>query len=183
MISITYMGNLYMIWQNRTNTITRKTYSYFDLPDEDYVSQMSLNIYCHFDQNCGTSSYMWPSGVRSVEDCEQRTGKRLGQTPFSLEHIFGCSRSTRAKDKTERITQTHGYKANYKRFDWSRLTCTRVDTRAGASRELNLCNSGVSQAEGKAPDAFYCFQLLESTGICVVPGSGFGQKDGTHHFR
>ena len=29
----------------------------------------------------------------------------------------------------------------------------------------------------------YCFDLLESTGICVVPGSGFGQKPGTFHFR
>lgn len=35
----------------------------------------------------------------------------------------------------------------------------------------------------KAPDAFYCMQLLEKTGICVVPGSGFGQKEGTLHFR
>ena len=33
------------------------------------------------------------------------------------------------------------------------------------------------------PDAFYCLRLLEATGICVVPGSGFGQKDGTWHFR
>lgn len=30
---------------------------------------------------------------------------------------------------------------------------------------------------------FYCLQLLNETGICVVPGSGFGQKDGTFHFR
>ena len=34
-----------------------------------------------------------------------------------------------------------------------------------------------------APDAFYCSQLLEETGIVVVPGSGFGQADGTFHFR
>lgn len=34
-----------------------------------------------------------------------------------------------------------------------------------------------------APDEFYCSRLLDATGICVVPGSGFGQKDGTHHFR
>jgi len=33
------------------------------------------------------------------------------------------------------------------------------------------------------PDAMYCYQLLEETGICVVPGSGFGQKEGTYHFR
>jgi aspartate/methionine/tyrosine aminotransferase len=25
--------------------------------------------------------------------------------------------------------------------------------------------------------------LLEQTGICVVPGSGFGQVEGTAHFR
>jgi len=36
---------------------------------------------------------------------------------------------------------------------------------------------------GFAPDAFYCMQLLESTGIVVVPGSGFGQVEGTWHFR
>jgi len=29
----------------------------------------------------------------------------------------------------------------------------------------------------------YCMALLEETGICVVPGSGFGQMPGTLHFR
>lgn len=28
---------------------------------------------------------------------------------------------------------------------------------------------------GKAPDFFYCKQLLEETGIVTVPGSGFKQ--------
>jgi aspartate/methionine/tyrosine aminotransferase len=32
-------------------------------------------------------------------------------------------------------------------------------------------------------DADYCLALLETTGICVVPGSGFGQRPGTAHFR
>jgi aspartate/methionine/tyrosine aminotransferase len=32
-------------------------------------------------------------------------------------------------------------------------------------------------------DSEYCMQLLEKTGICVVPGSGFGQLPGTLHFR
>ena len=35
---------------------------------------------------------------------------------------------------------------------------------------------------GMSDDA-YCMQLLDETGICVVPGSGFGQKEGTFHFR
>jgi len=32
-------------------------------------------------------------------------------------------------------------------------------------------------------DNDYCLALLEETGICVVPGSGFGQRPGTFHFR
>lgn len=39
------------------------------------------------------------------------------------------------------------------------------------------------QAHSMAPDMFYCMKLLEETGICVVPGSGFGQREGTYHFR
>ena len=34
-----------------------------------------------------------------------------------------------------------------------------------------------------APDALYSLSLLEATGLVVVPGSGFGQKNGTFHFR
>ena len=36
--------------------------------------------------------------------------------------------------------------------------------------------------EGRT-DEEYCMALLEATGICVVPGSGFGQAEGTAHFR
>ena len=36
---------------------------------------------------------------------------------------------------------------------------------------------------GQAPDVFYAFQLLENTGICIIPGSGFGQRPDTYHFR
>ncbi|XP_033213453.1 alanine aminotransferase 1 [Belonocnema kinseyi] len=40
-----------------------------------------------------------------------------------------------------------------------------------------------AKAKGLSPDAFYAFKLLEATGICVIPGSGFGQRPGTYHFR
>lgn len=29
----------------------------------------------------------------------------------------------------------------------------------------------------------YCMQLVEQTGIVLVPGSGFGQYPGSNHFR
>eukprot|EP00483_Globobulimina_turgida_P003070 UN03075 len=35
----------------------------------------------------------------------------------------------------------------------------------------------------KPVDFIYCMELLEKFGIVFVPGSGFGQKDGTFHFR
>ncbi|KAF4211644.1 hypothetical protein CNMCM8980_001290 [Aspergillus fumigatiaffinis] len=38
-------------------------------------------------------------------------------------------------------------------------------------------------AEGRNADEFYCLRLLDATGVCVVPGSGFGQKENTLHFR
>jgi alanine transaminase len=36
---------------------------------------------------------------------------------------------------------------------------------------------------GKKPDVLYSLELLDETGICVVPGSGFGQADSTWHYR
>lgn len=40
-----------------------------------------------------------------------------------------------------------------------------------------------AHAEGRAADEFYALRLLDATGVCVVPGSGFGQKEDTLHFR
>ena len=39
------------------------------------------------------------------------------------------------------------------------------------------------QSRAMLPDTFYCSQLLEETGICVLPGCRFGQSPGTYHFR
>lgn len=40
-----------------------------------------------------------------------------------------------------------------------------------------------AKAEGRSPDEFYSLKLLEATGVCVVPGEGFGQREGSQHFR
>ncbi|CCM05382.1 uncharacterized protein FIBRA_07598 [Fibroporia radiculosa] len=51
--------------------------------------------------------------------------------------------------------------------------------------KLELPPNAVEAARklGKDADTLYALELLEATGICVVPGSGFGQKDGEHHYR
>lgn len=50
---------------------------------------------------------------------------------------------------------------------------------------IKLPSKAIEAAEkvGKPADAWYCLELLRATGICLVPGSGFGQKEGTFHFR
>ena len=50
-----------------------------------------------------------------------------------------------------------------------------VDVEAMSAEERRTYEAG--------RDSEYCLSLLEETGICVVPGSGFGQEPGTLHFR
>jgi alanine transaminase len=65
------------------------------------------------------------------------------------------------------------------------VTCTNIDGAMYAFPTITLPPKAVKAAEAVAlaPDAFYCLELLENTGMVVVPGSGFGQKENTYHFR
>jgi alanine transaminase len=65
------------------------------------------------------------------------------------------------------------------------VTCNDSDGAMYAFPNLALPEKFVADCESKSKkaDAVYCMNLLEATGIVVVPGSGFGQKDGTWHFR
>ncbi|KAJ8924559.1 hypothetical protein NQ315_000708 [Exocentrus adspersus] len=65
------------------------------------------------------------------------------------------------------------------------MSCNPVQGAMYAFPQMKLPEKAVEAAKkaGKQPDAFYAFELLESTGICIVPGSGFGQQPGTYHFR
>jgi alanine transaminase len=49
--------------------------------------------------------------------------------------------------------------------------------------KLPLKAKAAAAAAGESPCTFYSMALLNATGVVVVPGSGFGQKDGTFHFR
>ncbi|KAJ8949003.1 hypothetical protein NQ314_008309, partial [Rhamnusium bicolor] len=65
------------------------------------------------------------------------------------------------------------------------FSCNPVQGAMYAFPQIKLPEKAIEAAKkaGKVPDAFYAFELLESTGICIVPGSGFGQQPGTYHFR
>jgi alanine transaminase len=93
------------------------------------------------------------------------------------------------------------------------VTCNEAEGAMYLFPRVRLPAKAVQEAikQKKTPDSFYCLALLDQTGmhthtrhahahahntliayscvshhfagICVVPGSGFGQKDGTYHFR
>eukprot|EP00899_Mesostigma_viride_P025552 jgi/Mesvir1/6181/Mv00869-RA.1 len=65
------------------------------------------------------------------------------------------------------------------------VTCNAVEGALYAFPRIRLPARAVEAAEaaGVPADAFYCAGLLEEQGIVVVPGSGFGQRPGTLHFR
>ncbi|CAN4089214.1 unnamed protein product [Withania somnifera] len=65
------------------------------------------------------------------------------------------------------------------------VTCNKAEGAMYLFPRINLPDKAVKAAEEAktAPDAFYARRLLNATGIVVVPGSGFGQRPGTWHFR
>jgi len=65
------------------------------------------------------------------------------------------------------------------------ISCQPIMGAMYAFPTISLPKKAIAAAKqkGEEPDAFYCLNLLEKTGICVIPGSGFGQVDGTWHFR
>jgi glutamate--glyoxylate aminotransferase len=65
------------------------------------------------------------------------------------------------------------------------VTCNFTEGAMYSFPRLRLPPKAIAAAvaAGKAPDVFYCLQLVEATGISTVPGSGFGQEEGTYHLR
>ncbi|KAJ2159469.1 alanine transaminase [Coemansia sp. RSA 552] len=65
------------------------------------------------------------------------------------------------------------------------MTCNDAQGAMYLFPKITLPQVFVDQAvaNGQQPDGLYCMQMLEATGISVVPGSGFGQVLGTFHFR
>lgn len=65
------------------------------------------------------------------------------------------------------------------------MSCNPVQGAMYAFPQMKLPAKAIAKAkaENKCPSVIYAFELLESTGICIVPGAGFGQVPGTYHFR
>ncbi|ORX89659.1 PLP-dependent transferase [Basidiobolus meristosporus CBS 931.73] len=65
------------------------------------------------------------------------------------------------------------------------VTCNKAEGALYLFPRVRLPEGAIKAAAeaGKNPDDFYALAMLNGTGVCVVPGSGFGQEKGTYHFR
>jgi len=65
------------------------------------------------------------------------------------------------------------------------ITCNPAEGAMYAFPNVQLPEKAVEYADkhGMTPDTLYAMSLLDETGICVVPASGFGQKEGRYGFR
>ncbi|EJK48082.1 hypothetical protein THAOC_33157 [Thalassiosira oceanica] len=65
------------------------------------------------------------------------------------------------------------------------VTCEPSEGAMYAFPKIELPKGAVAAAEenNQTPDTMYALSLLDETGICVVPASGFGQADGRIGFR
>ena len=84
-----------------------------------------------------------------------------------------ASLNRRARRMTEALNTLEG------------VSCTHIDGAMYAFPTLGLPDNAIKIAKTKGiePDELYCMELLEQTGIVVVPGSGFKQVEGTYHLR
>ena len=65
------------------------------------------------------------------------------------------------------------------------VSCQPIEGALYAFPTISLPPKAVeaAKAKGMEADTFYVSELLDATGIVLVPGSGFHQKEGTFHFR
>eukprot|EP01102_Stenamoeba_stenopodia_P004541 TRINITY_DN1483_c0_g1_i1.p1 TRINITY_DN1483_c0_g1~~TRINITY_DN1483_c0_g1_i1.p1 ORF type:complete len:538 (+),score=125.19 TRINITY_DN1483_c0_g1_i1:111-1724(+) len=65
------------------------------------------------------------------------------------------------------------------------VSCNPAEGAMYAFAKITIPQKAVDHAKllKVQPDFLYASELLGETGICIIPGSGFGQRDGTYHFR
>ena len=63
--------------------------------------------------------------------------------------------------------------------------CNEIEGAMYAFPKIEFTPKALVAAEKQnvQPDFMYCMEMLNQTGIMTVPGSGFGQRDNTYHYR
>ncbi|PHU24801.1 Alanine aminotransferase 2 [Capsicum chinense] len=125
--------------------------------------------------------------VASVNLCSNISGQILASLIMSPQKVGDESYKSFSAEK-EAILSSLARRAKILEDAFNSLegvTCYKAEGALYSFPRINLPGKAIKAAEEAktAPDAFYARHLLNATGIVVVPGSGFGQRPGTWHFR
>ncbi|KXG38639.1 alanine aminotransferase 2 isoform X2 [Sorghum bicolor] len=125
--------------------------------------------------------------VASVNLCSNITGQILASLVMNPPKVGDESYASYKAEK-DAILQSLARRAKALEDAFNKLegiSCNKAEGAMYLFPQIHLPQKAIEAAKAaeKAPDAFYALRLLESTGIVVVPGSGFGQVPGTWHIR
>ncbi|XP_005108862.1 alanine aminotransferase 2 [Aplysia californica] len=139
------------------------------------VINLLPDVYAQYQKSI-TVKLCPPVSGQAVIDCVVNPPK-LGEPSYEL---FKKEKETvlaQLKEKAEFVSQLFN--------SLEGISCNQVMGAMYAFPCVQMPEKAIeaAKAAGQTPDSFYCFALLEETGICTVPGSGFRQVPGTFHFR
>ncbi|CCC68586.1 hypothetical protein NCAS_0B05020 [Naumovozyma castellii] len=125
--------------------------------------------------------------LASISLCPVVTGQALVDLmvspPKKGDESFEQDQAERKHIKSELHTRAMQLYKNFNTLEG--IECQKPQGAMYLFPRLDLPFKAVQKAQHleMSPDEFYCKSLLEATGICTVPGSGFGQEPGTYHLR
>ena len=127
--------------------------------------------------------------LKSINLCSNSIGQLMVELMVNPP-VSGVSDATKTKFQTE-------YKALYDSLKYrarlvtkalnemKNIHCQEVEGAMYAFPSVKFSEKAIAAAtaQNQAVDLMYCLEVLKNTGIALVPGSGFRQAPGTHHFR
>lgn len=137
---------------------------------------------CNFESDVEAQVYK----IASVNLCSSLQGQ-IGMDLLVRPPKEGDESYPQYREEVEGIHTTLYRRAQKMRESFAALPGVECNESQGAlylfPEIVDLPDKALADAKKKDqhPDLWYCFQLLEATGICCVPGSGFGkmpQKEG-----
>ncbi|KAG8097121.1 hypothetical protein GUJ93_ZPchr0013g35412 [Zizania palustris] len=125
--------------------------------------------------------------IASVNLCSNITGQILSSLVMNPPKAGDASYDLYEAEK-DSILESLARRAKAMAFAFNGIdgiTCNKTEGAMYLFPRIHLPQKAIETASAvnKAPDVFYARRLLDTTGIVVTPGSGFGQVAGTWHLR
>ena len=145
-----------------------------NIPDDvmaEFVKLQSISLCANVPGQLAVSMMVDPP--RPGDESHELYEKEKGDVLRSLKH--------KAEILGEKINQIDGMSVEIPRGAMYAFVKFQLPSEKGI--DIGRMTSEERTAYDTRRDSEYCLALLEQTGLCVVPGSGFGQPPGTLHFR